>query len=163
MASDEPTTGQPFDVDMVRELAEVMTKHDLSEVDLDTDAGRLRLRRGPRTVAAAAPLSAPPAAVPAALPTPTAGQPVDKPKPSRSTLEIKSEAIGIFYARPKPEQDPYVKVGSKVTATTVIGLIEAMKMFNEITAGVSGTIAEVLVDNQQPVEYGTVLFRVDPS
>jgi acetyl-CoA carboxylase biotin carboxyl carrier protein len=56
-----------------------------------------------------------------------------------------------------------VKVGSRVTEKTVVGLIEAMKIFNEVLAGVSGVITEVLVENQQPVEYGTVLFRVDPS
>ena len=107
-------------------------------------------------------MPAPPAAPPAAGPA-AQTRPAEAAKPAKTLLEVKSEALGTFYSRPNPESDPYVKVGSKVTAKTVVGLIEAMKMFNEITAGVTGTIAEILVENQQAVEYGTVLFRVDPS
>ncbi|HVS35411.1 MAG TPA: biotin/lipoyl-containing protein, partial [Gemmataceae bacterium] len=59
--------------------------------------------------------------------------------------------------------EPYVKVGGKVTPTTVVGLIEAMKLYNDVQAGCSGVIAEIAVENQQPVEYGQVLFRVDPT
>ena len=162
--SDEPQRGQPFSVETIKQLAEVMTKHDLSEVDLDTDTGRLRMRRGPRGFVSAMPMpmpmSAPSTATPAA-PTALSAKPAESAK--KSLLEIKSEALGTFYSRPNPESEPYVKVGSKITPKTVVGLIEAMKMFNEITAGVTGTIAEVLIDNQQAVEYGTVLFRVDPS
>lgn len=167
MASEEAADREPFSVDVVRQLAEIMSQNDLSEIDLDTEAGRLRLRRGPRAVMPAMsmpmPITPPAQAAPttaSAANAPTSSEP---PRASRTTLEIKSEAIGTFYSRPNPESEPYVKVGSKVTPTTVVGLIEAMKMFNEITAGVTGTIAEILVENQQAVEYGTVLFRVDPS
>ncbi len=78
-------------------------------------------------------------------------------------LEIKSPAIGTFYNREKPESQPYVSIGSRVTQTTVVGLLEAMKLFSEIPAGCSGVIEEVLVESGQPVEYNQVLFRVDPS
>jgi len=155
VANDEPMAGQAFSVEVVRQLAEVMSRHDLSEVDMDTDAGRLRLRRGPRVAASAMSL-------PIAMPSTSAGAPVEAAKPSRAGLEIKSEAIGTFYARANPESEPFVKIGSKVTPATVVGLIEAMKMFNEITAGVSGTVTEILVENQQAVEYGSVLYRVEP-
>jgi acetyl-CoA carboxylase biotin carboxyl carrier protein len=163
----EPTRGQPFSVEMIKQVAEVMSRHDLSEVDLDTDTGRMRMRRGPRSITAmpiamsmpAAQAAAAPSAGPAAAPI----KPAEATKPSRGLLDVKSEALGTFYSRPNPESEPYVKVGSKVTPTTVVGLIEAMKMFNEITAGLTGTVAEVLVENQQAVEYGTVLFKVDPS
>jgi acetyl-CoA carboxylase biotin carboxyl carrier protein len=71
--------------------------------------------------------------------------------------------VGTFYAQPSPEAPPYVSVGSRVTPTTVVCQIEAMKIFNEIMAECSGVIREILVKNKEPVEYGTVLFRVDPN
>jgi acetyl-CoA carboxylase biotin carboxyl carrier protein len=77
--------------------------------------------------------------------------------------EIKAETPGTFYAAANPGAEPYVRVGSRVTPTTVVGLIEAMKLFNEVAAGCSGVVAEILVENQQPVEYDQVLFRVDPT
>jgi acetyl-CoA carboxylase biotin carboxyl carrier protein len=159
VANDDLPAGQPFDVATIQQLAEVMSQHDLSEIMLEIETGQLRLRRGPRGVIQTAPIMAP--AVPlAATPITAAAAPA---KPTRNLTEIKSEAIGTFYSRANPEAEPYVKVGSKVSPTTVVGLIEAMKMFNEITAGCSGTIAEILVQNQDPVEYGSVLFRVEPS
>ena len=69
--------------------------------------------------------------------------------------------VGTFYNREKPESPPYVAVGAKVNERTIVGLLEAMKLFNEVYAECSGVIAEVLVENQQFVEYGQVLFRVD--
>ena len=158
MANDEmPAEGKPFDVATIRELAVMMAEHDLSEVMLDTAAGQIRLRRGPRGV-----LPVFPAPAPAHPPAAALSAPASASKTS-NLIDIKSEAIGTFYSRANPDTEPYVKVGAKVTPVTVVGLIEAMKMFNEITAGCSGTIAEILVQNQDPVEYGSVLFRVDPG
>jgi acetyl-CoA carboxylase biotin carboxyl carrier protein len=78
-------------------------------------------------------------------------------------MEIKSPTVGVFYAQREPGSPPFVTVGSRVTPTTVVGLIEAMKVYSDIQAGCSGVIAEVCVENKEPVEYNTVLFRVDPS
>ena len=97
-----------------------------------------------------------PAVKPDSAPAPAAA-------PSRKLVEIKSITPGTFYSASSPEAQPFVRLGSKVTPTTVVGLIEAMKLFNEITAECNGVIAEVLVENQQAVEYGQVLFRVDPT
>ena len=156
MAADQTAKpGQPFEVETVRQLAEVMSQNDLSEIDLKHGDSRLRLRRGPRGAAPAAPVASSAPAAAAAPPVPAA--------PVTKRIEIKSEAIGTFYSRPKPEAKPYVDIGSKVTPTTVVCQIEAMKIFNEIQAGCAGTIAEVLVENQIAVEYGTVLFRLDPA
>jgi acetyl-CoA carboxylase biotin carboxyl carrier protein len=157
LAANEPSsTGPAQDVATIRQLAEIMSQHDLSEIHLAQGERRLLLRRGPRGVVAAAPVATPtlPAAQPA-KPESGAGK--------KKLLEIKSEAIGIFYSRPKPEMDPFVKIGARVAPDTPVGMIEAMKIFNEILAGCSGVVAEICVENQQPVEFGTVLFRVDPS
>src|SRR5439155_14129632 len=113
---------------------------------------------------AATPIAFPPATLAPATPAPTAAAPTAaSEKPSSKLVEIKSETPGTFYAKPKPEEPPFVQRGSKVKPDTVIGLIEAMKLFNEIHAGVSGIIAEILVENRQPFEYGQVRFRVDPA
>jgi acetyl-CoA carboxylase biotin carboxyl carrier protein len=160
--SSEQEPPKPFSVELIKKLAEVMNQQDLSELILETDIGRVRLRRGHHGQDAVTMHAAPPVHAPRA-PAPPAPAPAETAKPARRLLDIKSEAIGTFYSRPNPESEPYVKVGSRVTPTTVVGLIEAMKMFNEITAGVSGAIAEIVVENQQAVEYGTVLFRVEPS
>jgi acetyl-CoA carboxylase biotin carboxyl carrier protein len=77
-------------------------------------------------------------------------------------LEIKSPMVGTFYAAPEPGAQPYVKVGSRVAAGEVVCIIEAMKIMNEIESEVAGVVREVHVENAQPVEFGQVLFRVDP-
>jgi acetyl-CoA carboxylase biotin carboxyl carrier protein len=99
----------------------------------------------------------------AALPAPKLAEPPPQTPPSRQLVEIKSPTVGTFYAQEKPGAPPYVSVGSRVTPTTIVCQIEAMKIFNEITADCSGVIAEVCVQNKEFVEYGTVLFRVDPN
>lgn len=78
-------------------------------------------------------------------------------------LEIKSPMVGTFYRAPSPGAKPYVEVGDQVEPGQVVCIIEAMKLMNEIQSEVSGTIAKVLVENAQPVEYGQVLFLVKPS
>lgn len=156
MAADQSkNSGPPFDLETVRLLAELMGQHDLSEIELENGEERVRLRRGPHGAVAAMPMPAAPAPANAAPSTPAGSA-------ASHLVPIKSEAIGTFYSRSKPDIDPYVKVGAKVTPTTVVGLIEAMKLFNEVQAGCSGVVAEICVENQQAVEYGTVLFKVDP-
>lgn len=164
-AEESPETGQPFDVQLIRQLLKLMSAHDLNEIDLSHGDRRVRLRRGGRGTGPTVPMAMPPiiAPTPASTPTPNPLSAPAPKAPEKKLLEIKSEAIGTFYSKPNPDAEPYVKVGSRVTAATVVGLIEAMKLFNEIQAGVSGVIAEVCIENQQPVEFGTVLFKVDPA
>ncbi|MCS7046432.1 MAG: acetyl-CoA carboxylase biotin carboxyl carrier protein [Gemmataceae bacterium] len=155
----------PFDVPTVKSLVELMTQHDLSEIDLRDGRQRLRLRRGAKTaVVAAGPLTAAPVVAPAAAPpAPAAPEAAPPAAPAKKLIDIKSQTVGTFYTAPTPGAEPFVKVGSKVNNNTVIGLIEAMKLFNEVTAECSGVIVEILVENQQPVEFGQVLMRVDPN
>jgi acetyl-CoA carboxylase biotin carboxyl carrier protein len=152
-------------VGTVRELIELMNKFDLSEVDLNDGDQRIRLRRGARLVPAAPPAfdaSLPNSVAPAPIPNPAtaASSPA---APSRKLIEIKSELVGTFYAKPAPDKDDYVKVGSRVSPDSVVCKVEAMKIFNDITAKCSGTIVEVCVQNAQFVEFDQVLFRVEPS
>jgi acetyl-CoA carboxylase biotin carboxyl carrier protein len=149
---------RPFDVKTVEYLLRLMTDHDLSEVDLKEGDQRIRLRKGPPVVAA-------PVHVAAAVPThaPTHAGP-SAPAPTASKYhEIKSELPGTFYARPAPDKPEFVKVGSAVAPDTVVCYVSAMKLNNEVRAGIKGTIVEVVAKNDEFVDYGTVLFRVNPS
>ena len=162
MADESKKEPDPFDVPTIRLLAALMSRHDLSEIDLREGNRRVRLLRGAPPIAVAAPAAA--AYSTASVPTPTA--PASTPasdKPTRKLVEIKSELVGTFYSRANPDAESYVKVGGRVTPVTVVGLVEAMKLYNDVQAGCSGVIAEILVENQQPVEYDQVLFRVDPA
>ena len=154
-----------FDVRRIRRLVELMKEHDLSEIDIREGATRIKLRRGADpvvTVAAPPPASAYPAAPPAS------GYPAAPPaaaEPRRADdahiAVIKSPIVGTFYAAPNPESPPYVKVGDHVGPETTVCIVEAMKVFNQIPAEVSGKITAVLVENGQPVEFGQPLFKVD--
>ncbi|HWP36393.1 MAG TPA: acetyl-CoA carboxylase biotin carboxyl carrier protein [Gemmatimonadales bacterium] len=109
----------------------------------------------------AAPPTAPAAAVGA--PSRAAEAPATAaPAPATSLVEIKSPMVGTFYARPEPGADPYVRVGSRISVGQTLCIIEAMKIMNPLDAEVAGVIREVCVEDAQPVEFGQVLFRVDP-
>ena len=89
---------------------------------------------------------------------------VETPAPAGAGLkEIRSPMVGTFYAQPEPGAEPYVRVGSRVTAGQTVCIIEAMKIMNEIEAEVTGVVREVCVDDTSPVEYGQALYRVDPN
>jgi acetyl-CoA carboxylase biotin carboxyl carrier protein len=112
-------------------------------------------------------MAAPAAYHPPAAPAPTgAGQPApaegEAPRPS-TLKDIKSPMVGTFYKSPEPGADPYVKVGTRVTSGQTVCIIEAMKIMNEIEAEIAGVVREIMVDDAQPVEFGQVLFRVDPN
>lgn len=167
MSEDKPNASGspgPFDVPTIKSLVDMMSEHNISEIDLRQGNQRIRLVRGgtiPMAVQAT-PAQSLPAPSPAA--TPTADTPANAPAastPSKTLYEVKSPTPGTFYSRPKPDEAPYVKKGSKVDPETTVGLIEAMKVYTEIPAEVSGVVAEILVQNGQPVEYNTVLFRID--
>jgi acetyl-CoA carboxylase biotin carboxyl carrier protein len=159
-------TPGPFDVRTVKALVQMMDRHNLSEIDLRDGSKRICLRRGggvpliPPSVApvpmAVAPVLAP--AIPAA-PRPAAAEPAN----ARKGTEIKSPTVGTFYSRPKPEEPPYVSVGSRVSPTTVVCVIMAMKNQYEVTAECSGVITEILMKDEDFVEFGQPLFRVDAA
>jgi acetyl-CoA carboxylase biotin carboxyl carrier protein len=162
VADESSQTPRPFDVQTIKYLIRLMGRHDLSEIDLLEGDKRIRLRRGPRgRVSLPAPQMY---AMPAAPPAPAApAKPETPAAPQKQLIDIKSPTPGTFYSKPKPDAETYVRKGAKVSPTTVVCLIEAMKLFTEITADCTGVIAEILVENQQPVEFDQVLFRVDPT
>jgi acetyl-CoA carboxylase biotin carboxyl carrier protein len=150
-----------FDVRKIRRLVELMKEHDLSEIDLRQENMRIQLRRGS---APSVTVSGQPAVVPAApapAPVPSAEPAAAKAADDEHLVVITSPIVGTFYAQSDPDAAPYVKVGDHVGPDTTVCLIEAMKVFNEIPAEVSGKIVAVLAKNGEPVEYGHPLFKVD--
>jgi acetyl-CoA carboxylase biotin carboxyl carrier protein len=166
VADDKRDAPRPFDVKTVENLLKMMSEHELSEIDLKEGDQRIRLRKGgDAPVVMAAPVHAHPAPAhnpaahaPGSPPPPPAAAPAGK-----KLLEIKSELIGTFYTRPAPDKPEFVKVGSRVTPDTTVCIVMAMKVNNEIKAGVSGTVTEVVAKNEDFVDFNSVLFRVDPS
>jgi len=149
-----------FEVQRIRRLVELMKEHDLSEIDLRESRHRIRICRGPREAPRAyAPPPPPPPAQAGGAPATAKAPAADSP----NTVTIKSPMVGTYYSKPNPKAESFVKVGSKVDVNTPICIIEAMKVFNEIPAECAGTIVSIHVQNQQPVEYGQVLFKVDPG
>jgi acetyl-CoA carboxylase biotin carboxyl carrier protein len=152
----------------IKSIIDLMTKNDLTEFELEKGDVKIRIRRGPDgtthyiTSPANSTVSAQPsaAAAPAAAPAPVA--PV-APAPPTNIKEVKSPMVGTFYRSPDPQAAPYVEIGQSVTADTVVCIIEAMKVMNEIKAEVNGVITEILVENAKPVEFGKPLFRVRTS
>jgi len=155
-----PTPGDIFDVKKVRRLIELMKEHDLSELDLKQADNRVRIRRGGEVVAYSAPAAAMPR--PAAPATEPAAAPAQSAADARM-LVIKSPMVGTFYKASGPDSPPFVKVGDRIGPEKTVCIVEAMKVFNEIPAGVSGQVVAILVENGAPVEFGQALLKVDPE
>jgi acetyl-CoA carboxylase biotin carboxyl carrier protein len=152
-----------FDVRKIRRLVNLMKEHDLGEIDLQQGEVRIRLRRGVAGVPAVASVppvvtvSAPAAAGrPAAESVASASEAADK-----NIAFVKSPMVGTFYSAPDPDSPAFVKVGDHIGSDTVVCIVEAMKVFNQIPAEASGRIIAVLVENGAPVEFGQPLFKVD--
>jgi acetyl-CoA carboxylase biotin carboxyl carrier protein len=159
-----PPSQDIFDVRKIRRLVELMKEHDLNEIDLQQGEVRIQLRRA--TAGAAPTVVAMPAAHVA--PAPLAGPPAPESavsgaaEPKDGAIQvIKSPMVGTFYSAPDPESSPFVKVGDHVGPETTVCIVEAMKVFNQIPAEISGKIIAVLAENGAPVEFGQPLFRVD--
>jgi acetyl-CoA carboxylase biotin carboxyl carrier protein len=158
MSAESTGASEPFNLEKLRELIGLMEAHGLSEIDLRRGEERWKLRRGPSEVMqmVPAPGYAPVSAAPPA-PAPVAAS---KPASDPNVVPIKSPTVGTFYESSSPGDAPFVAVGSKVTQESVVCIIEAMKVFNQITADLNGTVTEILVKNGDAVEFGQPLFRV---
>ena len=152
----------PKDIKEIKAIIDLMKKHDLSVFEIEKEGFRLKLQKGPSVQS---PAAAPPAVAGAAeaVSTSTAPEtaaPVPKPIESVPLKEIVSPMVGTLYRSASPDSSPFVDVGKSVTEDTVVCIIEAMKVMNEIKAETSGVIAEVVAENGKPVQFGQVLFRV---
>jgi len=167
-----------MDLKEIKSVIDLMTKNGLSEFELEKGDFKLRVKRGPggEWTTTAAPNSAPqvihhhapvaafaPAPAQAAAPVaPFAATPLPPPAAASSQPQIVSPMVGTFYLSPSPDSPPYVTVGQEVNEDTVVCIIEAMKVMNEIKAETRGIIVEVLAQNGKPVEFGKPLFAVGP-
>ena len=154
------TRADIFDVKKVRQLIELMKEHDLSELDLRQADHRVKIRRGGEVVAYTGPVAAAPAPVAAA---PAAAAAAAAPDSDSRMLVIKSPMVGTFYKATSPDSPAFVKVGDRIGPEKTVCIIEAMKVFNEIPAGVSGQVVAILVENGAPVEFGQPLIKVEPE
>ena len=155
-----------FDVRKVRRLVELMHEYDLAEIDLQQSEQRIRLKKGQdapsAAPSAAAPAPAPPPPSPAVAASPAAsGAPPAEPAESTGARYIVSPMVGTFYSSASPDAPPFVKPGDQVGPDTVVCIVEAMKVFNEIAAECSGKIVAVLVENGDAIEFGQKLFQVE--
>jgi acetyl-CoA carboxylase biotin carboxyl carrier protein len=161
MAETANSGDAPFDLDKLKQLVEMMESHGLTEVHLRRGDEQWRLRRGPEVVQV--PQQYAPAPVPmAAAPVASSTAPAVAPAADAGLIDIKSPTVGTFYAAPSPGEPAFVSVGSVVTPETIVCLLEAMKVFNQIPAEVSGTITAILVKSGDAIEFGQPLFRVKP-
>ena len=154
----------PMDVDLLRQLVQLMAANDLNTVDLRDGQKRVVLKRGAVMATAPAAMSyAPQAYAPQTLSASGGNStPVAPINEDAGLVAIKSPMVGTFYAKATPDSKPFVSMGSSVDDETDVCVIEAMKVFNNIKAETRGTIAKILVTDGQTVEFGTVLFLVKP-
>jgi len=163
-----------IDLEFLRGLIGAVDESGIDSIEISRGGTRIRINKtpppAPVSAAAAAPaaapamhLPAPTASAPAAAPAASAGDAAPAAPPKSSLVEIKSPMVGTFYRSPAPEAPAYVEPGSRVAKGQTLCILEAMKLMNELESDIAGTVREVCVENGEPVEYGQVLFRIEPS
>jgi acetyl-CoA carboxylase biotin carboxyl carrier protein len=156
-----------IDLRYVKKLLEMIDASSVNTIEITSDKGlRIRVsKNSPRSTVQMAPQMMAPAAPPAPAPAPAAAEaPASKPEPARSNLlEVKSPMVGTYYAAPEPGAKPYLSVGDRISKGQILCIIEAMKIMNEIESEFDGVVKEMIAQNAHPVEYGQVLFRIDPN
>ena len=169
-AEEDPRVGALtlLDIEKIRQLVEMMVANDLVEMSLRDGEVEVTLCRPNASAGDTCPVvsAQPQPVVPVAAPPAVVEQPAEEaPVAAEETelLTIRSPMVGTFYAAPDPDSPPFVEIGGQVIPSTVVCILEAMKVFSEIKAEVSGTMERVLVANAQAVEYGQPLFLVRPD
>ena len=153
-----------MELEQIKAIIGMMKDNGLSEFSMEQDGLKIRIKRGPEgfqqsvTLPPAPPQPvAPPVPAPAAAAAPVAPVPV---APPADIKHIESPMVGTFYLSASPESAPFVEAGSEITPETVVCIIEAMKVMNEIKADVKGVVTEIVAENAKPVEFGQKLFAV---
>jgi acetyl-CoA carboxylase biotin carboxyl carrier protein len=160
-----------IDLRYVKKLLEMMDASSANSIEITADKGmKIRVSKGAR---APVQMMAPMQQQPAAAPMPAAATPAAPSAASESAqraeaakaryLEVKSPMVGTYYAAPEPGARPYLSVGDRISKGQILCIIEAMKIMNEIESEFDGVVKEILAQNSHPVEYGQVLFRIDPN
>ena len=163
-----------IDLAFIEALIRAIDQSGLDSIEIERGGTRVRLSKTPPPAAPASAYPVPavaPQTIAVAPSQPAATPAADEGRSSgeapsgevRKVIDIKSPMVGTFYLSPAPDAPPYVEVGSRVKKGDTLCVIEAMKLMNELESEVNGTVVEVLVDNAEPVEYGQVLFRVEPT
>ncbi len=146
----------------IKDMINLMNENNLTELEIEKDGLKIRLRKGASGVYEKTVEHLPTRVGPHA-PASQAAQPVAE-KPSRkNAIEIKSPMVGTFYRSPSPEAPPYINIGDTIDVGQVICIIEAMKLMNEIKSEIEGKLVDIQVENAEPVEFGQVLFVIEPS
>lgn len=163
MASSPKPPADPIDARLVRKLADILTDTGLSEIEVEQGGLKIRVAKtltaAPIHVAAAAPSAAAP---PPSVQAPAAAAPAaEAPAPVRAGEIVKSPMVGTIYLQPQPGADPFVKVGDTVQPGQTLMIVEAMKTMNPIPAPKGGRVAEILVEDAQPVEFGEPLVVIE--
>jgi acetyl-CoA carboxylase biotin carboxyl carrier protein len=141
----------------IRRLADLLREFGLTEIEIEQEGVRVRLRREPAGQAVA-----PIAAAPAQVEALASAMPAAPAANQAHLLTIEAPMVGTFYRAPSPEAQPFVREGDRVKKGQVVCIVEAMKLMNEIESKIAGRVMKVLVENAQPVEYGQPLFLVEP-
>ena len=157
-----------MNIKQIQELIKFVAKSGATEVDLEMGDVKICIKSPPKgkinTESLGGHVFLPPVAQPpVAQPPVTESVMTDSVAGSNEYTTVKSPIIGTFYRRPGPDKEPFVNVGDKINVGSVVGIVEAMKLFNEIESEIAGTIVKVLVDDMSPVEYDQPLFLVDPN
>ncbi len=160
-----------IDLEFLERLIAAVDESSLDSIELERGGTRVRLAKTPDQHVTVGATPAPAAAPAAPAPAPVSVSAGDASASSdganapadSNLIDITSPMVGTFYRAPAPDAPPYVEVGDSIGDGATLCIIEAMKLMNELEAEVSGTIAEICVENAEPVEYGQVLFRIDPS
>jgi acetyl-CoA carboxylase biotin carboxyl carrier protein len=154
-----------IDLEFLQRLIQAIDESGLDSIEIERGGTRVRLSKSPPP---AAPTSGQPAAAPHAAPAPAAegagaaGGAEAAAAPPSNVIDVPSPMVGTFYRSPAPDAPPYVEVGDTVAKGDTLCIIEAMKLMNELEAEFAGTVVEIPVENAEPVEFGQVLFRIDP-
>lgn len=159
-----------IDLEFVRGLIEAIDNSSIDSLEINRAGTRIRIAKTPPAApvmahshAPAPMMSAPAPAAAAPATAPAEVSPSPSPSPSSNLTDVKSPMVGTFYRQPAPEAPAYVEVGSTVKKGQTLCILEAMKLMNELESEVDGVVREILVENSDPVEYGQVLFRIEPA